>query len=49
LNLPAHFKRMGGEDHMVGKNGTWETPNFDDGGPQIILDYSGGVGGLTVR
>jgi hypothetical protein len=49
LNLPSHFKRMDGEDRLVGKSGTWETANFEAGGPQIIIDYSGGIGGLTVR
>jgi hypothetical protein len=49
LKLPPRFVSLSSENRMVGGAGTWQTANFSDGDPQIVIEYSGAVGSLTIR
>jgi hypothetical protein len=45
-----NLERVSGEDdNFVGDSGTWETDGFAEADRQIIIDYDGGTGGLTVE
>lgn len=49
ISVPAHFVRLSGGETSVAASGAWETPGFDAAERQIDIEFSGGVGGLTVR
>jgi hypothetical protein len=51
INVPASFTRVQGDSErdFVGSSGVWESDGFANAERQIIIVYSGGVGGLTVR
>jgi hypothetical protein len=45
-----NLERVSGEDdNFVGDSGIWETEGFEAADRQIIIDYDGGTGGLTVE
>jgi hypothetical protein len=45
VDLPSRFQRVDGN----ARDGTWETTGFERAETTIVIDYTGGVGGLTVR
>ena len=45
IDLPARFERVEGD----AGDGSWETAGFGQAETTIVIDYKGGVGGLTVR
>ncbi len=48
--VPSDFRRVDGdEDNFVGSNGTWETLGYNEAERQITIQYSGGVGNLTIQ
>jgi hypothetical protein len=51
IDVPSGFILVSGEEdgNVVGDSGTWETAGFDTAERQIIINYSGGTGGLTVK
>jgi hypothetical protein len=50
LSIPGGFERISGSgDSVVGDEGVWETEGFDEGTPHIEIEYTGGVGDLTIR
>ncbi|MCC7207599.1 MAG: hypothetical protein IT323_09840, partial [Anaerolineae bacterium] len=49
LNLPSRFRKVTKEERFVGQSGLWQTDNFREGDPAVIIEYSGGVGSLKVR
>ena len=50
INVPSWIIRVGGDDdNFIGASGTWESTNFDESERQIIIEFDGGTGGLTVR
>lgn len=50
IDIPSSYNRVGGkDDNFIGENGTWETSGFDSAEKQIIINFEGGTGGLTVR
>ncbi len=49
IAVPPHFARLAGGEQFVGQSGVWETPNFSQAERQITIEFSGGVGGLTVQ
>jgi hypothetical protein len=51
VTVPARFRRVSGEDGLagIGASGTWETEGFALATQKITVEYSGGIGGLTVR
>jgi hypothetical protein len=49
LKLPPRFRKVTKEEHFVGQSGLWQTDNFREGDPAVIVEFSGGLGGLKVR
>lgn len=49
VNVPPRFQRISGDDHGIGKSGTWETPGFASADQRIEIVYDGGVGQLRIR
>jgi hypothetical protein len=49
LKLPSRFRKVTKDDHFVGSSGLWQTDNFREGDPAVIIEYSGGLGGLKAR
>ena len=49
LKLPPRFRKVTKEEHFVGQSGLWQTENFREGDPAVIIEYSGGLGSLRVR
>lgn len=50
INVPQRFNRVSGEeDRFIGDSGTWETEGFAAADRQIVIEYNGGTGGLTIR
>ncbi len=49
VNVPGDFERVSGGEDWNNNEGTWETPGFADAEQRIVLEYNGGVGGLTIR
>lgn len=49
VNVPDGFERISGGDDFGSDQGVWETPGFERAERQIVIEFSGGVGGLTVR
>jgi hypothetical protein len=49
INVPSDFTRKSGDDKGVGDKGVWETSSFSSAERKIVIEFSGGVGGLTVR
>lgn len=50
ISVPASFMKVSGdEEGVVGDRGTWETAGFESAARQIIIEFEGGTGGLTVR
>lgn len=51
ITVPARFRRVSGESGLagIGASGTWETEGFALATQKISVEYSGGVGGLSVR
>lgn len=50
ITVPGWLNRVSGDsDSFIGEAGTWETAGFDDAARQIIVEFSGGTGGLTIR
>ncbi|NWF67629.1 MAG: hypothetical protein HXY40_00945 [Chloroflexi bacterium] len=49
VSVPARLVRVSAEDGLIGRGGTWETPNFAASENKISIHYEGGVGQLIVR
>ncbi len=50
INVPSNYSHVdGNDDNFVGENGTWETPGFENAENQIIINFEGGTGGLSIR
>jgi hypothetical protein len=50
IDVPSRMTRVsGGNDDFVSKTGVWETPNFASAEHQIVVEFDGGVGQLTIR
>lgn len=49
VDMPAFLSEVNSEDHVVGENGTWETPGFDLAEKTITINFDGGVGGMEVK
>lgn len=49
VRMPDHFVRVKESDDFIGSSGTWETPGFNMAEKQLVIDYEGGVGSLTLR
>lgn len=51
IDVPSWLQRVGGDDerNFIGADGVWQTAGFDDAEQQIIINFSGGTGGLDVR
>ncbi len=49
VDVPDHWVRVKGGDDFIATNGVWETPDFEAASRQITINYSGGVGKLTLK
>lgn len=49
VKIPDHFVRVKDSEDFFGSSGTWETPGFNVAEKQLMIDYEGGVGSLTIR
>ncbi|MDX1991663.1 MAG: hypothetical protein SF029_04715 [bacterium] len=49
VKMPEHFVRVKEGNDFVGNSGVWETPGFNMAEKQVVIDFEGGVGSLTVR
>jgi hypothetical protein len=50
INVPSSFTRISGDDkNFMGADGVWESPTFKNAERQIIIQYKGGTGGLTIE
>jgi hypothetical protein len=49
VEVPDHFVRLKGGDDFIATSGTWETSGFETASRQITINYSGGVGKLTLK
>jgi hypothetical protein len=50
ISLPAWFTKVSGDsEQFVGESGVWQTDNFDNADQKITIEFTGGVGGLTVQ
>lgn len=50
IQVPENFQRVDGDDdNFLGSSGIWETRDFNEASRRITIQYSGGVGNLTVR
>ncbi len=48
-NLPSRFRQVKDNSDFLSKSGVWETQGFALATHQVLIDFDGGVGGLTVR
>jgi hypothetical protein len=48
VTVPSELRFLSG-DEGLGANGVWETANFDSAERQIVIHYSGGIGGLNIH
>jgi hypothetical protein len=49
IHVPSHFMRVKKGDDFISQSGVWETEGFAVAARQIIIHYSGGIGGLKVE
>jgi hypothetical protein len=49
VSVPSRFQRISGDDHGIGKSGTWETPGFASADQRIEITFDGSVGQLRIR
>ena len=51
IDVPSSMPRIGGDDdgNIIGAEGVWETEGFNTAERQIVIDFSGGTGGLDIR
>ncbi len=51
IDVPSWMQRIGGDDenNFLGAEGTWETEGFNNADRQIVINFSGGTGGLDIR
>ncbi len=51
ISVPASYQRMdsASNDSSVGEDGIWQSGNFESAARQIIIQFNGGVGSLTLR
>jgi hypothetical protein len=50
VNVPSDFIRTSREgDGLLGDGGVWETEGFSEAERQILIEFAGEIGGLTVR
>ena len=49
INVPSSYTKISGDGKPVGREGVWQSNNFDTAKRQIIIHFEGGVGNLTVQ
>lgn len=50
IAVPSWLRRVSGEESsFIGDDGVWETQDFSSADQQIVIQFSGGTGGLNLR
>lgn len=44
MRIPDDLDRLNQRDHMVGKTGVWQSPDYADAPQKVTIHYHGGVG-----